>query len=76
MVGPAEGPGESCDFTKACARHKMQYFALNGTPVHRSPFTRCPMTGRRRSHCRPAAPTPVDLSHTLVEPATRPQAVI
>eukprot|EP00955_Chlamydomonas_euryale_P058325 357027-Chlamydomonas_euryale.AAC.1 len=34
------------------------------------PFTVHPVTGRRRGRRRPAAPTLVDLSNTLVEPPT------
>eukprot|EP00955_Chlamydomonas_euryale_P049824 354371-Chlamydomonas_euryale.AAC.5 len=38
--------------------------------IHRSPFTFHPVTGDRldAGPSRPAAPTLVDLSHTLVEP--------
>eukprot|EP00955_Chlamydomonas_euryale_P083259 363824-Chlamydomonas_euryale.AAC.15 len=45
--------------------------ALNGERY--PPFTVHPVTGRRRGLRRPAAPTLVDLSHTLVEPPTRPK---
>eukprot|EP00955_Chlamydomonas_euryale_P021200 224343-Chlamydomonas_euryale.AAC.2 len=34
------------------------------------------MTGRTPGRRRPAAPTPEDLSHTLVEARTRPKTVI
>eukprot|EP00955_Chlamydomonas_euryale_P060138 357627-Chlamydomonas_euryale.AAC.7 len=43
--------------------------ALNGERY--TPFTVHPVSGRRRGRRRPAAPTPVDLSHTPVEPAGR-----
>eukprot|EP00955_Chlamydomonas_euryale_P080984 363511-Chlamydomonas_euryale.AAC.7 len=55
---------------KARRIHAFYRVALNGTRY--PPFTIHQVTSRRRGRHRPAAPTLVDLSHTLVEPPARP----
>eukprot|EP00955_Chlamydomonas_euryale_P114970 366319-Chlamydomonas_euryale.AAC.10 len=59
-------PAFPCTRTHA---HIHTTVALNGERyppfVHRSSFTRRPMTGRRRSRRQPATPTLLNLSHTL-----------
>eukprot|EP00955_Chlamydomonas_euryale_P084364 363954-Chlamydomonas_euryale.AAC.8 len=67
LTPSGEVNGQACEW-------KLYLVQVNGG--YRELCTVHPVTGQRRGRRRPAAPTLVDLSHTLVESPTRPKTVI